>query len=81
MPHETLKVLSAHLWDLRAQCERKMRALTEAQRLVDEYAMEPDAGPTVKNRLLLNLDQVVKLDGVALEVARRCRTVAGILPG
>ena len=81
MPDDTLKLLSAHLWDLRAQCERKLRALTEAQRLVDEYAMEPESGPTVKRRLVLSLDQVVTLDGEALKCARQCRSVAAILPG
>ena len=81
MPDETVKLLLAHLWDVRAQCEHKLRVLTEAQRLVDAYAMEPHSSPTVKRQLLLNLDQVVKLDGVALEDARRSRTLAEILPG
>ena len=32
-----LGLLSAFLWDLRAQCEAQVRALTDAQRQLDVY--------------------------------------------
>jgi hypothetical protein len=37
MPDRHLAVLVASLWDLRAQCEAQIRALTDAQRQLDGF--------------------------------------------
>jgi hypothetical protein len=36
MPDTPLSLLAAYLWDLRAQCERQLRCLTSAQRVIDD---------------------------------------------
>ena len=37
MPHTPVAAVSAHLWDLRAQCEQQVRALTDAQQQLDVF--------------------------------------------
>ena len=39
----TVRMLSAYLWDLRAQCEQQVRALTNAQVQLDTYRDSGDA--------------------------------------
>jgi hypothetical protein len=39
----TAKMLSAYLWDLRAQCEQQVRALADAQAQLDTYRDSSDA--------------------------------------
>ena len=75
MSDARLTTLSALLWDLRAQCEQKLRALTDAQRLVDE---DGGSGATVK-RLLAHLDEILRLDSLARDTAQECRDVASTL--
>ena len=75
MPHADLNVLAAHLWDLRAQCEQKMRVLTDAQRLVHDYLTVPNAA-VARQELRRLLDSILEIDEVALHIARQCREVA-----
>ena len=35
MPDTPIAIVAAHLWDLRAQCEQQVRALTDAQQQLD----------------------------------------------
>ena len=37
MPGRIVPTLAAYLWDLRGLCEAQLRALTDAQRQLDEY--------------------------------------------
>jgi hypothetical protein len=37
MPARIVPTLAAYLWDLRSLCEAQLRALTDAQRQLDEY--------------------------------------------
>ena len=79
MPDTKLRTLAAQLWDLRGQCEHKLRSLTDAQRLVDEYVSGTDRGTVVQRRLVSDLDEVVRLDAVAMDIAKACRELAASL--
>jgi len=48
-----LQVLSALLWDLRAQCESQVRALTDAQRQLDLF--RDSASPQAQDTSLIAL--------------------------
>jgi hypothetical protein len=37
MPDTPIAIVAAHLWDLRAQCEQQVRALTDAQQQLDAF--------------------------------------------
>lgn len=79
MPKRKLPVLAASLWDLRAQCEQKLRILTHTQRLLEQYTSDgpSDAG---KRSLTAALDEIVRIDTFALDMARDCRAMAVLLP-
>ena len=56
MPEAPLGMVSACLWDLRALCEQQLRALTDAQRLTDEYRTFPHSRSLLKRRLVADND-------------------------
>ena len=62
MPEKILPLLAAYMWDLRVQCEAQLRALTLAQRLLDEYreAETPQSRIDVKRRLRDDLRSIVE---------------------
>jgi hypothetical protein len=43
MPEDVVSLISAYLWDLRAQCEEQLRSLTKAQRRIEEYRVATTA--------------------------------------
>jgi hypothetical protein len=57
-----IPMLSAYLWDLRAQCEAQVRALTDAQRQLDIFRDGKDAAEceAALNRLRENLNRVMQ---------------------
>ena len=66
-----IALLSAYLWDLRAQCEHQVHALTEAQRQLDVYRDSTD-GPTREAALKAihdNLERVVRANLTVREAA------------
>jgi hypothetical protein len=82
MPEKTIAMLSAYLWDLRVQCESQLRALTLAQRLLDDYrdAEQDDMRRQLKNRLEEDLRQIVKTNGTILENVTEAVNYAEGLP-
>ena len=71
MPDKNIPTLTAYLWDLRAQCEAQLRALTLAQRILDEYrdADTPPARRQAKDRLLLDLKGIIEANAAIRESA------------
>ena len=66
------KVLSTHLWDLRAQAEAKLRCLTRLQQQLTDY----DAARSVTDRaekhrhILKDLRDIVTISETLLDLAR-----------
>jgi hypothetical protein len=68
MPKRTLPRLTAYLWDLRAQCETQIRALTDAQRQIDTLRDSSDYHVRTRAFSALNTDlaQVRRVHGEIL---------------
>lgn len=82
MPEKILPLLSAYMWDLRVECEAQLRALTLAQRLLDEYR---DAGSTgsrekVKRRLREDLNAIAEANTTIRNVVAEAVQHAARLP-
>jgi hypothetical protein len=82
MPEKILPLLSAYLWDLRVECEAQLRALTLAQRLLDDYR---DAGSTgsrekVKRRLREDLNAIAEANTAIRNVVEEAVQHATRLP-
>lgn len=82
MPEKILPLLSAYLWDLRVECEAQLRALTLAQRLLDDYR---DAGSTgsrekVKRRLREDLNAIAEANTTIRNVVEEAVQHAARLP-
>ena len=73
-------MISACLWDLRAQCENQLRSLTDAQRLNDDYR-EGAGHLLVSGRLHANLEGVLRANTVIREAAVDCLRLIAELPG
>ena len=70
----------AALWDLRAQCEQQMRAITDAQRLFDRYRDQPDTQLELKAGLHADV-QMVRAANTAIESALSdCERMINALP-
>jgi len=80
MPEATLGMVSACLWDLRALCEQQLRALTDAQRLTDEYRRFPHTRPLLKGRLVSDVAEVIRTTALVLESAQDCAGLVNTLP-
>jgi hypothetical protein len=78
MPQTTLWMLSACLWDLRSLCEQQLRALTDAQRLTDEFREQPAMRAVLKGKLVEDFDVVLRSTALVRESAREC---AGMVEG
>jgi hypothetical protein len=76
----TLREIAACLWDLRAQCEQEMRALTDAQRLTEDYRDSEVHKNLVRRRLLANLQAVISTNSAIREAARDCLALVEKLP-
>jgi hypothetical protein len=73
MPTRKLDTISACLWDLRARFEEQLRALTEAQRLADEYRRSQDGQrAAVHQQLVTHMDAILKSNGAVRETATDC---------
>jgi hypothetical protein len=82
MPEKILPLLSAYLWDLRVECEAQLRALTLAQRLLEDYR---DAGSTgsrekVKRRLREDLNAIAEANTTIRNVVEEAVQHATRLP-
>jgi hypothetical protein len=76
------ETLTAHLWDLRAQAEAKLRCLTRVQQLLAEHERSTDsaAKAAARTEILKDLTDIVTISGalesvskMALEEATRLR--------
>jgi len=76
-----IALLSACLWDLRAQCEQQVRALTDAQQQLDviRESRDPVACEAALKTLQADLDRVVRATFVlqegALEAVEQARSL------
>jgi len=80
MPDATLREITACLWDLRAQCEQQVRALTDAQRLADEFANRPDHRSLLKGRLVSDMEMVLRAARDLRSGAEECANLVRRLP-
>jgi hypothetical protein len=70
--------MSAHLWDLRAQCEQQVRALTDAQQQLDALrdAKDRSVCDAALEALQADLARVVQVNRAVREVAQEAVTHA-----
>jgi hypothetical protein len=80
VPEITIQTVSACLWDLRAQCEQQLRALTNAQRVLDDYRDRPEDRTYLKHQLQKDVQQVVQTNEAVFEGVRYCVSVVQKLP-
>ena len=66
--------LAACLWDLRTQCEQQLRALTDAQRLLEDHRLVP-FDPDLKARMMRDVLQVSAASNVIAQAAADCATI------
>jgi hypothetical protein len=74
-----IAMVSACLWDLRAQCEQQLRSLTHAQRLADEFRECPITRALLKPRLVRDVEAVLRTNGIVREAAGDCANMVGRL--
>jgi hypothetical protein len=76
---EKILHISACLWDLRAQCEEKLRVLTLAQRLTDQYRSDGQQ-PHTQQRLQGEIESFLRLNAITRDIAGDCmRLVSGVI--
>jgi hypothetical protein len=75
-----IAVIAASLWDLRALCEQQLRAITNAQRLIDHYRDNPAAQADAKRRLLGDLAVMVEAHATIGESLGGCQQAMANLP-
>ena len=82
MPEKILPLLSAYMWDLRVECEAQLRALTLAQRLLDEYRNACSIGSRakVKRRLKADLNAIAESNTTIRAVVEEAVQHAARLP-
>jgi hypothetical protein len=80
MPDTPIAIMSAHLWDLRAQCEQQVRALTDAQQQLDALrdGQDPAASQVALDALQADLARVVKVNLAVRETG--CLAECSIMP-
>ena len=81
MPDTPIAMISAHLWDLRAQCEQQVRALTDAQLQLDALrdGQDPAAREAALSALRADLARVVHANRAVREAAHEALTQAEAL--
>lgn len=73
MQDTPLAMVSACLWDLRAQCEQQLRSLTDAQRIADQFhGSSPAAAELLKRRLAASVESVLRSNAVIREATQDC---------
>jgi hypothetical protein len=82
MPEDILAEVSACLWDLRAQCEDQLRALSEAQRAIEAYRDASSQPTTIgeRKKLLEHLSRVIEASAQIRKLAEDSRADAEQLP-
>jgi hypothetical protein len=82
MPDDILAEVSACLWDLRAQCEHQLRALSEAQRAIEAYRDASSQPTTIgeRKKLLEYLSRVIEASAQIRQLAEDSRAEAARLP-
>jgi hypothetical protein len=75
-----LDQIAACLWDLRAQCEQQLRALTNVHRLLDDYRPTGEHRLEAKRQLLLNVELVGSTSHHVSEAAEHCLGLLEQLP-
>ena len=81
MPDTPIAIISAHLWDLRAQCEQQVRALTDAQLQLDALrdGKDPAARDAALSALRADLARVVQANRAVRDAAHDAVTHAEAL--
>lgn len=80
MPDTSIVMVSASLWDLRTQCEQQLRALTDAQRIIDQFRERRDARAYLKRQLVSDMESVLRTNKIISEAARDCAAAVHHLP-
>jgi hypothetical protein len=75
-----LTKVAAVLWDLRAQVEQQIRAITDAQRVVDRYRDTPQSQSQMKSRLQSDLRLIQEAHATIGGVLADCGQVIDALP-
>jgi hypothetical protein len=72
MPDTPIAIMSAHLWDLRAQCEHQVTALSDAQQQLDAFrdGKDPGACDAALEALQADLARVVQVNRTVREAAQ-----------
>jgi hypothetical protein len=73
----TEQAMAAYLWDLRAQIESKLRIVTRAQQMLDEYkrATTPDTRAKRREKIIEHLKEAV---GVTKELCVAAHDALGV---
>ena len=81
MPDTPIAIVAAHLWDLRAQCEQQVRALTDAQQQLDALRDGKDrvACQAALEALQADLARVVQVNRAVRDAANDALTHAQTL--
>ena len=77
---EQFDAITSCLWDLRAHCEQQLRHLTEAQKCAEEYRASPRARYHAKNRIVGDLQTIVRLTVTIRAFANECSVMVSQLP-
>ena len=75
-----LATIAACLWDLRAQCEQQLRAISDAQRLCNLYRSQPDTQPEMKSRLQADVQTVRAANTIIVSALGDCERMVNALP-
>jgi hypothetical protein len=75
-----IAVVAASLWDLRALCEQQLRAITDAQRLIDHYRDNPAVQGNAKRLLLEDLAVLIDAHGTIGDSLADCKRAMIRLP-
>jgi hypothetical protein len=78
----TEHAMAAYLWDLRAQVESKLRSVTRAQQMLDEYkrATRPDARAKKRDKIIEHVKDAVAVTRELRLAAQEALSVAKDLP-
>ncbi len=75
-----IAIVAAALWDLRALCESQLRAITDAQKIIDHYRDTSDTQTDAKARLLQDLASVVQAHAAIAEALKDYESLVLQLP-
>ena len=75
-----IAIVAAALWDLRALCESQLRAITDAQKIIDHYRDTSHTQTDAKARLLQDLASVVQAHAAIVEALKGYESLVLQLP-